>query len=76
MTDDGGLDMKMTFAQKLAGVFLGTLAVAGSASAGLIVCKGGRYCDTLRIECVNSGELPAACEQMWRLCVLDACPQR
>jgi len=68
--------MKMTFAQKLSAVLLGTLAVAGSASAGLIICKGGRYCEQLRIECINAGELPAACEVMWRNCVLDACPQR
>ncbi|AWH47134.1 hypothetical protein C1926_19895 [Stenotrophomonas sp. ZAC14A_NAIMI4_1] len=69
--------MKMTFAQKLAAVFLASLAVAGSASAGIIVCQGGRYCAELRQECLASGQyLPAYCEALWRDCVLDACPQR
>ncbi|MDX3934999.1 hypothetical protein [Stenotrophomonas sp.] len=69
--------MKITLAQKLAAVFLGTIALAGSASAGLIVCPGGRYCEELRQECIASGQhLPAYCEAVWRNCVLDACPQR
>ena len=54
--------MKMTLAQKLAAVFLGTIALSGSASAGLIVCQGGRYCEQLRLECIASGQhLPAYC---------------
>ncbi|WP_353086765.1 hypothetical protein [Stenotrophomonas sp.] len=69
--------MKITLAQKLAAVFLGTIALAGSASAGLIVCQGGRYCEQLRLECIASGQhLPAYCEALWRDCVRDACPQR
>jgi hypothetical protein len=68
--------MKMTLAQKVSAVLLACLASAASASPGLIICAGGRYCEDVRIECLADGGSAAMCERLWRLCVLDACPQR
>jgi hypothetical protein len=71
------MDMKRTLFRQVSAAVLIYATLVGSLSAqNIIVCGGGVYCEQLRLECLAKGNAPALCERQWRLCVLDACPQR
>ncbi|MGH8080039.1 MAG: hypothetical protein ACREP7_05650 [Lysobacter sp.] len=56
-------------------VFAFAFAFGATASPlDLVVCAGGAYCEAdVRQPCLAAGG--QNCDVMWRMCVLDACPQ-
>ncbi|TFZ43596.1 hypothetical protein E5C33_17665 [Stenotrophomonas maltophilia] len=69
--------MNTTLLHKLsAAVLIYATLVSSASAANIIVCRGGVYCEQIRLQCIAEGNSAALCEQQWRACVLDACPQR
>jgi len=71
------MEMNTTLLHKVSAAVLIYATLASTAfAANIIVCRGGVYCEQIRLQCIAEGNSAAMCEHQWRQCVLDACPQR
>ncbi|EPK4168474.1 hypothetical protein QEG52_001190, partial [Stenotrophomonas maltophilia] len=73
--DRGEREMNNAMPRMFAAAVLAVLSLAGSVSAGPLVCANGRYCAEVRSNCIKAGEDAAYCQFLFERCVYDHCAQ-